>query len=954
MRRTPAVYVPPEPSTSATPAALPIEPQKGRKGLPFLKNPMSTLLMRRKTNQNAPDVLPLPLPTQPEPPTYDPRIKGTRVHDFSAPRNRGTSAHSASRNTLAADADDRARHSIERNSRFGRSAGNSVRSAASHSLGKTPSASSTKTVEFRDNNDDMSPVMVANESTPEVIPEVIPEEGQATESIAKPMGSTRTTRSRNVSLSSIPKHMKSTSSRFSFDMIGAAKQEKIMEERHRQRAQERQDADGPDRPDSRYDEFDDDDFDYDAMMDDDGLEERIPGVNADYDEEEDPYLEEEPYMEEDPYVKDDQYGEEMGSADNHLHPDNDQENFAGFVFQRSNPGSSLASPQINTDVSTPRDAEGMVIGSAITKDTPTTRAFPLSPEPPISPDPKLTQQFSGLGISDAQSPQYQNFTRTKSGRALQTVNEDDLYYDDGGITGYEDDFAEDLAAEPEWDATPFDESIFDMNDTDQFGRPIPGAFAQAQSQRRALQEKELPTKRESDMTSGFSAQSGTTQSTAHTSLSVDVGAGHGLDRKRSAAGAPQGDNDNAQLEQPAADYQAALAAAAHKAAASGKFQRTASPTLENYEDAASTDDHTEVPVDDDVYDDDYEFGYENMDDFELDDEAIIAEANASALAHDSDGWYGSEFGFYAAPKNQNHPAYGSSAESSVSEFGGFFGPKGMSDLARSASGRLISREPNLTPITERSEYSNRNSLMSMGLPALQSGTPTTLQSPGLAQLAMMADAGDEQMTLSALLKLRSKAWGGSQASQSSSREGSPQSERGDLANSPWIAAGQGHVRQNSALSGASRDSDSCSAPGSPTVTMSTPAMPPPPIPQQRNYGSPLRGNSAPAAYRPNPQPPFQYAGEVTESAPVSAVSERLPNDFPWTQPGYVGQDAMPRPSRSAGARSHHRHNSSADSISYMLEGEDTAQPRWVMERRRTGESGQVEILEREVVEGGRI
>jgi hypothetical protein len=49
----------------------------------------------------------------------------------------------------------------------------------------------------------------------------------------------------------------------------------------------------------------------------------------------------------------------------------------------------------------------------------------------------------------------------------------------------------------------------------------------------------------------------------------------------------------------------------------------------------------------------------------------------------------------------------------------------------------------------------------------------------------------------------------------------------------------------------------------------------------------------------------------------------------------------------------HRHKSSADSISYMKE-EDSGETRWVMERRRTADSGEIEVLGREVVEGGRI
>jgi len=51
----------------------------------------------------------------------------------------------------------------------------------------------------------------------------------------------------------------------------------------------------------------------------------------------------------------------------------------------------------------------------------------------------------------------------------------------------------------------------------------------------------------------------------------------------------------------------------------------------------------------------------------------------------------------------------------------------------------------------------------------------------------------------------------------------------------------------------------------------------------------------------------------------------------------------------------HRHKGSADSISYTKEKEeDSGETRWVMERRRMAESGEVEILGRQFVEGGRI
>ncbi|MBE3044024.1 hypothetical protein IMZ48_15930, partial [Candidatus Bathyarchaeota archaeon] len=77
---------PAEPYPYPSGAVVPIEPPKGKKGLPFLKNPMSTLLMRRKASQNAPDILPLPLLNTETDLKWVHR--GTKVHDFSAPRPR--------------------------------------------------------------------------------------------------------------------------------------------------------------------------------------------------------------------------------------------------------------------------------------------------------------------------------------------------------------------------------------------------------------------------------------------------------------------------------------------------------------------------------------------------------------------------------------------------------------------------------------------------------------------------------------------------------------------------------------------------------------------------------------------------------------------------------------------------------------------------------------------------
>ncbi|KAL2197007.1 hypothetical protein P885DRAFT_36500 [Corynascus similis CBS 632.67] len=747
------------------------EPPKGRKGLPFLKNPMSSLLMRRKGAQAS-------VEAQPPAPTYDPRIKGTRVHDFSAPRPKkpvspetvqAVATASDSGGGLASCSPAEPTQDIISVSKNGEDA--NERPEAEERRLSSGTLQPGQPNSLAPLNDESS--LHTSSSAASRVTQVGP---------LPPMPSTsasvKTTASRQLSAASkrdfsasaIPKHMKSTSSRFSFDMIGAAEQERVLEERHRQREQERKTSDDPD---ARFDDFDEE-FDYDAIMDDDGLEEKIPGVNADYDDF-------------------NEYEEDPEAA---LDPDNDQVNFAGFVFQRSNPISSLTSPLTPGMQATPRDASGNVIGFATSRDTPPTASSPMSAGPVAlpgqggicAPDHPTSGQGTDAHEEKGLGPGHPAVTNQQPPRGPEN---DDIYFDDG--------LADEL--DFEHDGTVFDESIFDINDTDKFGRPIPGAFAQAKEAMQAAQRGQ-PSKRNSDLTSSTSGQSGAAQSTGQTSLSVGPQpppAQQGIDEPSSPQRPPGPATDI-----PGQDlaYQAALAEAAQKAAASGKFARSTSPeTLAGLTDTYPDDPAQEDDVGASGYIDDYandDFA-NDFDDFDFDDEAIIAEANASALANDADGFYGQEFGFYSAPIPQpphaNHHQPSSSLGAGVLTTenlfqyanGGYFGPA-SAGLHRSTSGRVV-REPNLTPITERSEYSNRNSVMSFTLPpAIGSGggggsDRNSLTSPGLAQLALLsADDADPSMSLSALMKLRSRAWGGSQASLvSSSREGSPRSERAPLA-----------------------------------------------------------------------------------------------------------------------------------------------------------------------------
>ncbi|KAK0634408.1 hypothetical protein B0T17DRAFT_611426 [Bombardia bombarda] len=1048
---------------TASPTAS--DTHKGKRGLPFLKNPMSTLLMRRRTGQSTPDVQPPPSST------YDPRIRGTKVHDFSAPRPKRVLS------TVDASAASETPQSVGDSASTPRGAIWPPRldsaGQGNTELARNPSLNHSSVGSDLGLSSQQDHQYFVSKPLPEQpIPAVPPKDSPATSHrtsssatsraisrqtsiLLDSTNSTRTTRSHRLSLSetstrgsvisSLPKHMASTSSRFSFDMIGSANEEKLLEDRHRKREQEKKTTDvAPDRRDSRFDEFDEDSFDYDAMMDDDGLEERIPGVNADYEDEEE---------------GDGEDGNEYQSD-----PDNDQENFAGFVFQRSNQPSAAPSPYPPGELlPTPRDANGTVIGFAMTKDT--TPCLPphdlyLDDAPEVGLDTTLVHSNSaasagsvpGLGIqgfditaeaeNNAVAPQNNHQDVPPDLPPPQRTVADDIYFDDG--------LADELNFEH--DGTVFDESIFDNVDTDKYGRPIPGAFARAKEAMQAMHATQIQdSKRDSDITSRFSAASELSQSTAHTSLStglqqppppdVEIDQGNLL----SAEQAVVDDMPKMGILGQDLAYQAALAEAAQMAAASGKFRRGSSPpppaelTITSPTDSTESQTHSHPDPTLDHYEDDPYT--ENLGDYDVDDEDIVAEANASALANDSDGFYGQEFGFYSTPISQSHHGYSHHTPSpsgvpvalnaeNLFQYanGGYFGP----GLDRTTSGRIVSREPNLTPITERSEYSNRNSIMSLTIPPVigsEGGrNSANLQSPGLAQLALLSD--DDSMNLSALLKLRSKAWGGSQASLVSSREGSPREERGaplDGASSPFNSSGlfgpplagqQQHTRKNSAFSIWTNSDAGDSGQGSPTLTTSM-ILPPfssqqqPPMPPLVPVIQPANGNSQAVLLPPvqifsppKPTPlvppaahvcsnncsPVLEGEECDGSAGCTATTTPCATGLQqpsaggglWTKSPTqmdAGSDifgsesimaevassaaaaaapmapagGIPSPQQQRHGRPGmgHRHKGSADSISYIKE-EESGGTRWVMERRRTAESGEVEILEREVVEGGRI
>lgn len=942
-RPTGARLATPPPGSKPVSGFEPSQPRAGKRL--NLLNPMSLLARRRTSNsvaQLSAESLKSSRTEKPFNETFDPRIKGTVVHDFSAPRPRRivstpdvrteeSSGHTP-RNYKSGSSNSPAEPTIEE-SPVGPWSGGShtpvftedfdeaqypaagphVRKASDLSdltLPSLPYAGGVQKPVISNStlirNDDMQkdPDLESNlyDPTSNIPPPIPPKsEGRTSagpsrrvsidpaSTVHKPGGSPGKTRPRNVSEGSIndapgfplPKHMKSTSSRFSFDMIGAAEQERLLEDRHRQRALEKsKEGENAEDDDMMYEE----DYDYDNMDDDDGLEERIPGVNADYEETADIYLEE-PI----PGVNADATDENEGILDDH-------ENIAGLTFQNS-----LASPLSPYSLpNTPRDANGEVIGFAMTKNSPypsmtTPQNFEaaldkhLSPENPIEQGTEAyglsSQQASTMLLSEVGEQLETKISQIKEQNSMPGLDDDDLYFDDGQFGDLGEDGFE------------FDESVFDNIDTDQYGRPLK-AFP-------SLPTLYSPPILTTDPSSSFNKileEVGTDRlSNEATETIVSTGS---LAPKTSVM------NNNVRIsavgQAPSlthdklAAYQSALAEAAFNAAANGKFRRdstqsgrTISDQGESHFGLLSDTSHTSLR---EPFSPSYDL--EEKDDFDYDDaieeDDIIAAANAEALAYDTDGFYGQEFGFYSAP---------AAGEAEYAN-GGYFGPRGSEGVNRSQSNRVASKEPNLTPITERSEYSNRNSFM-FGM-----HRPESLTSPGLSQLMNSPDyEGD--MSLNALLRLRRGAWGGSQASLHSSN-GSPAGPgdesspiQGQLP--PWTYGSTvtlpygGHKRASSAssiLTGI--QSVNSSAPASPTLAM--------------------------AGFAPLPA---RDGSKSTSTSPDKEKSEKE-SDF-----------------------KRHRSTTSSDSISYLKE-DDPGSPtgeRWILERRRTSELGEVEVLGREVVTG---
>lgn len=787
----------------------------------------------------------------------------------------------------------------------------------------------------------------------------------------------------------LPAHLSSRASRFSFQINGSSDstQEHVMEERHRKKAAEKasKQADlSTNTIEDEYDEYDmEDDFDMDG-----GYEEEIPMLG-----------------EEDDF--------------NGLGNQNINDGISTFDFSTLsvNPGltNNMSPMAPNDQLLTPYDVNGNPIGFAMSggqlqmqvnenqgylnpeeddeDDVQPSRIHGLQPNLHVPSGPVT----GALNRADASSS-----NDTSPGN----VNiDDDMYFDDGLIG------EQDLGNAP-----AFDEETFDDPEGPLYERKMKPAPVEEVLASHPLQA--LPSE------TGYEADDDTLSK--HLEKTEPS-----LTHKTSVAHAPAGPttfnfNDMS-------SYHTALVDAANRAEAEGRFARKASvdignssseldetssvshsrPSLVPDDDGRFSLDTVGFPPDDDVYGTDMSFqdDYDYSDyDSALENDPMIAAANAEALAYDDEGFYGSEFGFYAA------------AGDAQSEWGGVF----ASGLNRALSGRNAVREPNLTPITERSEYSTRNSFISLN--HFRDGS-LPIASPGLAQLARLSPyewpAEEEDMSLNALLKLRKGAFGGSASSLPSSTANSPRNSSPfgmQFAPRASSAAGNrmqeqyeselesdesGNVADNfddnveddgglmDAVNGAYEDeddgrSDGDERPESPTLTASDynslssptghleslPPFSPPGRPQilqmQSLYMQPPT-NLTPAMKSPAsialPMSPFGMPlpspfimSQHPASPPPIDTSLSSPAATSSTGPrrqsvGFaspISASSPMTPNGSGWRGGHSRKGSAADSVTYVREHDEAGEARWVLERRRTAESGELELIGREIVEGGRI
>ncbi|KAI5294441.1 hypothetical protein KEM52_004017 [Ascosphaera acerosa] len=724
-------------------------PNKEKRRLNLL-NPMALLARRRSGHNGASRQEAVALPALPD--DYDPRIRGSLVHDFSSPRVRNLPPINVERanesyRTQQLDTPHAYEVPLPPSTTNDHFADEAASHAGSHEDdGNSILPSPTASVHQR-SSEAIEDAVLSKDTTPPVASTAGEDEQQSSSCLSVP---SKTSSRRSVL--GMPQHAPSTHSRFSFDMagVGPSAQERLLEEKHKEKEAEeraRRIAERIQNPHLKRDSestFDDrgefDDFDYDAMLDDDdgAYEERIPGVNVDAEDDE-PFFPMTPAQASGQQARPHMFDEHGYSATpfavltsaqyappnsatapptfSMISPVDEQEQSILSDFSLSGthtdhpPVDRVLAPMYDTD-----DQRGMSgeLGSVST-DLSRTVAQPTiqeTTEMELSvqdTQPHHGYQPDGLGHMTGHTPRPLSLS--------QPVN-DDLFYDDGLFSNMSV-----KGGNPEETSTiPFNEDMLDDESSYLYDK-----------------EQQRTVKLDAFKRSGLLpvAESPTGDASADPAADEDDVVRY--DPGQFPAKAPlRPQNTLAGSSAAQAEhggklslYHSVLVDAVNKAALEGRFVLESPtdstfgasdgpttlnvpphPAVGNDRDSSNFSfeevDDTSNPLND--------FEYDNVDDD--DEDSIIAAANAEALENDEEGTYGADFGFYAsAPPD-------TLAADLPKMYGGYFGERGIDMNAyvqgknglihRSHSGRATDfQEPSLTPITERSEWSVRNSLGSV-------------------------------------------------------------------------------------------------------------------------------------------------------------------------------------------------------------------------------------------------
>ncbi|PYH84363.1 hypothetical protein BO82DRAFT_351948 [Aspergillus uvarum CBS 121591] len=771
-----------------------------------LLNPMSLLARRRShqgtslrtadTTNSARNLVPA------IPDDYDPRIRGKIVHDFSAPRPRRNHStppvllrdtyHQSSNEPIAPCA-DQAAHAAQHSEQAKRHTQYSP-VFKEHFEEDNQQVLQVESKAYLQSSLLTDPSLAESDSRAlpvfaRKLPSTIPEESGPAESPDEQVRTKEDTEDQpevqqepaaghdedtiemmpHQSLG-LPKHFKSNASRFSFDMNGveSSAQEKLLEEKHKEKEAARRAKAQLEDPGFS----DGEDFDADILDDMYDFEEKIPGVNVDADE--------------------------------------DYE-FQGFSGTGNILNKSWLAPELSPVVASPLTPGIPGYDGAGDSPAPVADSSPNLSNGEPAAAPEQDRGIQSLPTATASSVETPQLVQSVQPMAPQPIvdddDDDDLYFDDGEFG--------DLTTEGE----KFDESVFDDETSHLYERkpvaPQPiqeddddlyfddGEFGELTTQgerfdesvfddetshlyeRKPVAERPVsnpPVKAEENETSASLAEHEEPLLEHNGGLrhAPSIASEYQADTSRIYSHtlealtdlAPSKPHGGVLSEYNLGAFHDALAKVANDTSLHERFGRSVSisersvgqtstaQTMDTPSGLISDDSHLSQAVDglgfDEVLDD---FDYDDNDAL-LYDDLIIAAANAEALENDDDGFYGQEFGFYAQ-------SLGTCSTELTN--GGYFGPRGVEGISRSFSSRGKFREPSLTPITERSEWSTRNSVISL---TAHGATNPALPSPGLAQLVDLASSMDDEMSLSALMRLRRGAWGGSNGSLRSG-SGSP-------------------------------------------------------------------------------------------------------------------------------------------------------------------------------------